>query len=76
MIWAKTTKENEHKLQKLVNFGCQIIFRLPKQSHVSVLIKELEWLDAPTETEHQVGKFLYKLFNAKLCQNVWQHENS
>ena len=43
-VWANTSNRNMCKLQSCQNYACRIISGAKKYDHISLLLKELNWL--------------------------------
>ena len=59
-VWAKTSKKNLEKLQRVQNFAARIITGTKKHEHISPVLRELNWLPVHLTVQYRDTVMAFK----------------
>ena len=62
-VWSNTSASNVKKLQSIENFACKIITKTWKNDHVTLLLRELDWLPVDKLLYFRDSVLTYKCLN-------------
>jgi hypothetical protein len=73
-ILINSDKSNIKKLQGIMNLAARLIKRIPRQEHITALLKELGWLPAEYRIKRKVSTLVFKALTsnrpAYLCEHL------
>jgi hypothetical protein len=77
-ILNNADKSNIKKLQGIMNLAARLIKRIPRQEHITPLLKELGWLPVEYRIKRKVATLVFKAMTsnrpAYLCEHLVEYK--